>query len=245
MDVLSLTAFALYAISFASAIVSSTLGVGGGVLMLAMMSPIFPPSILIPLHGIAFMGNNVSRASLMYKYIRWDVAVPFVFGSALGALLASYILVALPEMVLQIVLGLSILFFTWLPVKPRFKIRLIGKYNFYGLVTGFVGMFIGATGALLGAMFGRNPMMSRKRLIATHALCLLAENAVKALIFAAVLKFAFMPYMPVLIGMIIAGFIGTVVGRSLLDKLPEEKFRRGFKIFITLLAIRLVVVSFF
>ena len=36
--------------------------------------------------------------------------------------------------------------------------------------------------------------------------------------------------------MIASGFLGTVYGTSWLEKLPEETFRRWFKIGITLLA---------
>ena len=42
------------------------------------------------------------------------------------------------------------------------------------------------------------------------------------------------------IGMIGAGFLGTMLGRRVLDRRPHEVFARIFKIVLTLLALRLL-----
>jgi uncharacterized protein len=40
--------------------------------------------------------------------------------------------------------------------------------------------------------------------------------------------------------MIALGFLGTVVGRRFLDRLPEASFARGFRLVLTLLALKLL-----
>ena len=50
----------------------------------------------------------------------------------------------------------------------------------------------------------------------------------------------FLPWAPLLAAMIGAGFLGTMLGRRVLDRLPHEVFARIFKIVLTLLALRLL-----
>ena len=45
--------------------------------------------------------------------------------------------------------------------------------------------------------------------------------------------FAFWDWLPLIAAMIASGFLGTVYGTRLLDRLPEESFRRWFRIGIT------------
>ena len=52
--------------------------------------------------------------------------------------------------------------------------------------------------------------------------------------------FAFGPYVPLLIGLMAFGFAGTMIGRLLLDKLPERSFAVGLKVVLTLLSARLI-----
>ena len=61
-------------------------GLGGGVLLLAFMTTVFPPTILIPLHGAVLLGTNVGRAILMFKHIRKDLLPAFSIGALLGAI---------------------------------------------------------------------------------------------------------------------------------------------------------------
>ena len=53
--------------------------------------------------------------------------------------------------------------------------------------------------------------------------------------------FAFRRWLPLIAVMIASGFLGTVYGTRLLDRLPEESFRRWFRIGITVLALDLLV----
>ena len=49
--------------------------------------------------------------------------------------------------------------------------------------------------------------------------------------------FAFANWLPLVAAMITSGYLGTIYGSAWLERLPEEIFRRWFKIGITLLAL--------
>jgi len=79
----------------------------------------------------------------------------------------------------------------------------------------------------------------RKALIATHAAAMTAQHLLKILVFG-LAGFAFWTWLPLIGAMILSGFVGTLYGASLLDRLPEEQFRKWFKILLTLLALQLL-----
>jgi len=57
------------------------------------------------------------------------------------------------------------------------------------------------------------------------------------------LGFAFGPYLPLLAGLLAFGFIGSFIGRMLLNRLPERIFRIGLKTILTLLSLELLYTS--
>ena len=49
-----------------------------------------------------------------------------------------------------------------------------------------------------------------------------------------------LPWLPMLALMIGLGFLGTMLGRRLLDRVPEKRFATGFKLMLTALALKIV-----
>ena len=238
---LSATTWLLLATSFLTAIVSVTMGLGGGVILLAVMANIFPPLALIPLHGLIQMGNNTSRAALLRQDIKWRLCGLFALGSAIGCALGAKVFVALPEDTLRLLLAGVILFLTWLP-KPKVQLHLRGKYGWVGLLGGFMSMFIGASGPVLGAFIQREGF-KKQEVVGTHAACMVTQHGFKVILFGTVLGFAFQNYIGLLVGMLVAGFAGTWVGRHMLHRVSDKHFKILFKAILTVLAFRLIYIA--
>jgi uncharacterized membrane protein YfcA len=84
-------------------------------------------------------------------------------------------------------------------------------------------------------VFSLNP----QALVATAACCLTIQHLVKVLAFG-VLGFAFAPYTPLMILMIISGFIGTLIGKRFLLRIDKTRFEQGLKVILSALAIKLL-----
>ena len=100
-------------------------------------------------------------------------------------------------------------------------------------------MFVGATGPLMSVILAQILANDRKALVATHAAAMTVQHGLKIVVFG-LAGFAFWDWLPLIAAMIAFGFLGTVYGTRLLDRLPEESFRRWFKIGITVLALELL-----
>jgi len=224
--------------SFFTSALTAAFGVGGGVAMLALMGLFMPVAALIPVHGAVQLGSNTGRAWHQRAHIRFDIAVPFLFGSLAGAIAGAWFVVQLPDAVLKLVLGLFIIAVTWASIPGFDRLGRAG-ITIGSAVTALVTMFVGATGPLLASFFSKVLPDDRKALVATHAAGMTVQHLLKIVVFG-LAGFAFATWLPLIAVMIVTGYLGTIYGSRMLERLPEETFRRWFRIGLTVLALDLL-----
>mgnify|MGYP000495277620 CR=1 FL=1 len=94
-----------------------------------------------------------------------------------------------------------------------------------------------------GLVIQLNSLAHRKKLGATHAICMTVQHGLKGVIFG-FLGFQFLPWLPALLVMILSGFLGTLTGRRILHRLPEKLFTQLFRAILTVLGVRLLLLAF-
>jgi uncharacterized membrane protein YfcA len=215
-------------------------GAAGGLILLGLLSLVFPPAILIPVHTLVQLGSGVSRVVLMWVYVLRGTLLPFTVGSVLGALLGAQIFVSLPTAVLQGVLGLFMLAVTWMPHIGR-----TGgegrRFAILGFAAAFLGIFVSATGNLI-APFIAAASPDRRNHSATLAALMSIAHICKMGAFGFI-GIAVGAYLPLVAAMIASAFLGNWVGRATLDRMPERDFRMIFRIIMTVLAARILWLS--
>jgi uncharacterized membrane protein YfcA len=82
--------------------------------------------------------------------------------------------------------------------------------------------------------------LGRDRTVITHSVQMTAMHLLKVITLG-ILGFAFGPYLGLIAGMVIAATLGSWLGTKLRGKIPEEIFRKGIKILISLLAARMLL----
>jgi uncharacterized membrane protein YfcA len=231
---LSTTLLLIISAGFTS-FVSAAMGIGGGLLLLIIMANIMPLAALIPVHGLVQLGSNANRMAMTRHHIQWSIAGYFFVGAILAALVASFVLVQLPLAVIQIAIGVFVLALTW-GFKPKKRDLPKWARTIAGFVTTFLTMFIGATGPLVAALIHAQ-RADRHQVVATFSSCMTIQHGLKIVVFG-LLGFAFLPWLPLIIAMIISGAIGTWLGLQLLNRYSAKTFDWIFKGIITLLALR-------
>jgi len=226
----------LIVFSFFMSAMTAVLGVGGGTGMLAVMAGIFPPVTLIPIHGVVQLGSNGGRALVMLKHVHRKIFGYFFAGGLIGTAAAANLFMALPTGVLQIVLAIFILFLVWAPTIKNFNVTEKGFFG-VGLIVNFLGIFLGAVGPIVGACLSAENL-PRHTVVATQGACVSSHYLMKTIAFG-IIGFAYAPWLFFIVAMLIAGFIGTMAGGRLLDKLPEKSFTAGFKVVLTVFALEL------
>ncbi len=220
-----------------TSLLTGAMGIGGGVLLLAIMAGIVPAAALIPVHGLVQLGSNGNRALMTRQHIDWPLLRRFALGALAGALLASLLVVQLPLQWIQFSVAAFILYLVWGP-KPAQRSLGSGGQVLAGGFTTLVSMFVGATGPLVAAFLHRRDL-DKLATTATFAGCMSVQHLLKMSVFTAV-GFAFWDWLPLVAAMILAGTLGSWLGLKLLDRLPAEHFRAAFRWIVTLLALRLL-----
>ncbi len=223
--------------SFFTSAITASLGVGGGIAMLALLGVFVPVAALIPVHGAIQLGSNTGRAWHMREFVRADVVRPLLAGSLLGAAAGAFVVVQLPDAVLKLVLGLFVVAITWTRLPAMQRLGSTGLAA-GGAVLALITMIVGATGPLLSALLA-HVIDERRQLVATMATGMTIQHLLKIVVFG-LAGFAFAAWLPFIAAMIASGYLGTIYGAKLLARLPEQTFRRWFRIALTLLALGLV-----
>lgn len=226
----------LIVLSAFTSLITATFSLGGGTLMIAVLALVFPPAVVVPLHGGVQLGSNAGRALVQRQFIQWRYVMWIALGAAIGTVFGGQIAQFLPEHLFQIAIALFVLVTTWLP-NPKVNNHGPVAQFLGGAIISALGMVVGAVGPLI-AIFLRH-LPDRRELVATHAALMSIQNVFKVGVFTA-LGFAFADYLPLLVAMILSGFVGTAIGSRLLLKVPEKLFRYGFRIVLTLVALDLL-----
>jgi len=214
---------------------------GGGVLLIALMPGLVPAAAIIPIHAITQLGSNVSRAAFGWRHIDWTLIPAITIGSVAGAWFGAELYSGLDLRWIPALIGGIILFITWFKLpQPKggshFALVLLGFYQ-----TG-LGMVAGATGPLGAAVLLRHNR-DRDWLVVNTAAYMSLNHGLRMFAFG-LLGFAFMPWLELIVAMVVAVILGSWFGTRLRSTIPQKNFHFWFKLLVTLLALRMIVISF-
>lgn len=230
----------LIPIVFLTSCLAAVMGMGGGILLIAVMPGLVPAAAILPLHAVVQLASNVSRAAFGWRDIDPGIIPAFVLGAVAGAWLGSGVYQNLDMRWLPALIGLLILLFTWVPLPSvrgggQLSLALLGFYQ-----TG-LGMVAGATGPVGAAVLLRRNT-DRDWLVVNTAVYMSLNHAIRLAAFL-VIGFSFARWWELLGAMIVAGVFGSWVGTRLRGFVPQLNFQRLFRWMVTLLALRLMVLS--
>jgi uncharacterized protein len=126
---------------------------------------------------------------------------------------------------------------TWMKMPPLTRLDKAGTAA-AGLAVAFFSMLFGASGPLVAAFFEKS-LAGRLEMVATGGAAMIIVHGLKVIAFA-LAGFAFAPWLPLIAAMIVCGYFGTLLGTKLLHRIPEARFRLGFKIVLSALALDLM-----
>ncbi|MCR9103997.1 MAG: sulfite exporter TauE/SafE family protein [Gammaproteobacteria bacterium] len=228
----------LIPIAFATSCLAAVIGMGGGILLIALMPGLLPAAAILPMHAATQLASNASRAAFGWRSIDLSLIPAVALGAAAGAWVGAGLYQNLDMHWLPAIVGAFILVFVWLPLPAlpgagQLSLLALGFYQ-----TG-LGMLAGATGPVGAAVLLRR-CAARDWLVVNTALYMSLNHVMRLTAFF-LLGFSFAPWWPLLAGMIVAGVAGSWVGTRLRARMPQRDFQRLFRWLVTGLALRLLL----
>ncbi|MFN8281856.1 MAG: sulfite exporter TauE/SafE family protein [Chitinophagales bacterium] len=188
--------------------------------------------------------SNISKIVLfkngLDKRILFSIGIPAVVFVIIGALISKFINVRYLQLVLSFFLiGLSILFL----VKKELKFTPNKKNSFVGgSLSGFFAGLLGTGGAIRGITMAAFSV-EKSVFVATSAAIDLAVDGSRMIIyyFNGYIHRHDLYLIPFLI---VIGFVGSYIGKLILNKIPQEKFRVLVLVLIFFVGITMVLKFF-
>ncbi len=224
---------------FGTALLSAVAGIGGGTVLIGVLFAIgLSPLLAVPLHAAVQLVANGTRTLAYLPDVEWRAAGWFLLTGIPAPFLVAGHVASADAHALHLLLAALILA-SLVPVRGRQSPRLgpRGACLLAGALTGALGMFVGATGVIVGRLFLR-PEWPSRTVIGTLALCQSLAHLIKLLAFASVGTTVF--EQPALLWpLVLAVVAGTVAGRLLHGRVGDALFRRLFRALLAILAIKL------
>ena len=180
--------------------------------------------------------NNIVAS---YSGFNFGILKTILWASFIGSLIAIFIFQNLDEYILTLIIGCSILFLTWVPINKFIKHGLANDL-ICGLLAGVAGIFIGANGPIVTA-FMRLKNLSPESLVANHGLVMVFQHSIKIILFISVIGFSLLSYIPLIVFLGLMGYLGTKVGKRLINKIDFKLFQTVLKFLLSVLAILLIL----
>jgi hypothetical protein len=228
----------------ATAVLSALAGLGGGIILLAVLAQFFAPVVAIPIHGGIQLVANGSRAYLLQGEIAWKAvlwsSVLLFPASLLGVLVAT----SVPEDATRVALGVFALVITWRLSLLRWRgteqmpeQALIGV----GAASGFINTTVGASGPVTSPFF-RAVTVSHAAFVATAAASQVIAHISKVSAFL-IDGFPIQDHLVTIAVGAAAVTVGSWIGTRLLGRVEEQYLGWIFRAVLTALAARLIVTA--
>lgn len=230
---------------FISALIAEIIGTMAGFgsstifLPFALLFVDFKTAIILV--AIFHLFGNLSRIIFFRQGFEKRIILQFGVPSLLFSLLGAYLIGALPQPLLKLILGIFLITTsTSFLIKPGLKLPTnTGTLIAGGGATGFITALAGTGGALRATLLqGFN--IEKIRYIATAATIALATDVTRIPVYISqgFLTSQYFHYLPVLFGM---AFAGSFIGRRIVKMINQELFRKTVLIAIILVSLKFIV----
>ena len=233
-----MTELMLGLLTFFTSTVAGVVGIGGGMMLIAILPSFLPLNALIPVHGLTQMSSNFSRAVFGYKDVQYAVIPKFLLGSIVGIGIFAAIINFISLEYVPLFIGAYILLSLW-SAKFNEKIKKFENYYIIGFFQTGLSIVVGATGPLTMTLLLKD-YGDKDKVVATGAALMSITHILKVFVFM-YFGFVFFDYIGIIVAMIIGAVAGSWAGTKLRDKIDGKKFTMILKVLLSALAIKLIV----
>ena len=236
-------------VAFVTAMISAVIGMGGGMMLLAVLFCFLRHAEAIPTHAAVQIVSNSTRSMIFIRAVDWRTLGRFILGAVPGGAVGIGLRWGLgppeaSEPYFKLLVGAYILVAVCLP-KPKKRDAASGTwwdFPLLGVVAGAAALTVGAVGPLIAPLFARRAFV-KERLIATKALCQTFLHLVKIPAF---VLFGGIDYAKLgLLALVLAVLVvpGTLLGKRLLRHVSEANFVRFYKAALLVAGTKVLIVD--
>ena len=231
----------LFVVIIASGVGTMT-GFGTSTIMVPIMLLHYPVPQILFFVGIIHFFGNVWKLLLFRKGVQWRLILSFGIPGITATYLGASLVFDIPAIVLSRFLGsFLIIYVIYLFAKSSFKVKpslIFGACG--GAISGFFAGVFGIGGAIRGLFLTAFDLPKAVYIATAGAIALFIDATRLTTYFT---KGARLPTL-LLYGLplfIPASFLGATIAKRIVDRIPQEHFRKIVAIFLLLMGIKLLL----
>lgn len=144
----------LIIVGFIAGFFSGSVGFGGGMILLPVITYFYGVTIAVPVSTIAQLFSNLSRAGFGFKDIHWKEVGLFLILAAPLTALGAYGFVIVPKQLMTRILCFFLIFFSIMKLVGRMELpRSKSTVLIGGGITGLTNGLLGISGPISSAVF--------------------------------------------------------------------------------------------
>lgn len=247
-------------------LLAGLLGIGGGLIIVPVLVVLLPALSIVPPEHAMLVAIATSLASIVItslssvrahhkrNNVPWAIAMPVMFGAALGAMLMGYLAHNLSGKTLQLLFGVAV---GLLALRMLFTSNTQGKKPLparaiVAAISGILGSFAALLGIGGGALIV--PMLNYFSVDMRRAIGCASASGIAIAVFGSLgyvtagwqqyqlsAGFVGYVYLPALLGVISTSVFTTSLGATLTQRLPVITIKRVFGVFLILVAVRMIL----
>lgn len=225
--------------SFAGGFVASLAGFGIGSLMTPLLAARYGMKLAVPMVAIPHVVGTAVRFWALRKELDRHVLLTFGLTSAAGGLVGAVLHLWLAGRVLTLILAALLIF---AGITGLFEVKLrFGPRSAWlaGALSGMFGGLVGNQGGIrAGAMLGFD--VRKEAFVATATAVGLLVDGFRVPVYLVQQGDELLGVWRLIAMATVAVVVGTLVGRAVLGRIPEEKFRKVVSGLILLLGISMI-----
>lgn len=237
MDILLITILTIVA-----SLAGTISGFGTSTIMVPTLLFFMPAQEAIFLAAIVHWFQNIWRLSLFKGGFRPKIIIDFCLTGIIATLIGAFFTVALPSTV--IVKGIGFFFIAYvlfLFFNPEFHFAYRRSISMLGgAFSGFMAGLFGVGGAFRAAVLSAFDLPKLVFLHSSAAIALMVDSSRLLVYIGGGIKLESMLIWG-LLAFLPASYLGTRVGKSVIDRIPQQKFRYVICVFLFLASIKLIL----
>jgi hypothetical protein len=238
---MELTDILFFIAAFISEIVGTIAGFGSSTIFLPISLFFVDFKTALILVAIFHFFGNIGRISFFKHGLNKKILLLFGVPSILLSILGASLVGILPQSILKMILGGFLIFISAsFILRPKLSFPTDTKtVLFGGGISGFITGLVG-TGGALRATFLTGFNLEKTKYIATAASIALGTDATRIPVYVSqgFLAEQFYYYIPILFALAISG---SFIGRKIVNKIDQEKFKKIVLIAIILVSIKFII----
>ena len=217
-------------------------GFGTSTIMVPIMLLFYPVPQALFFVGIIHFFGNIWKLLLFRKGLRWRLILSFGIPGIAATFLGASLVFNIPTAVLSRVLGsFLILYVVYLFTKGSFKVKpslVFGACG--GALSGFFAGVFGIGGAVRGLFLTAFDLPKAVYIATAGAIAIFIDATRLATYFSngARLPVLLLYGLPLFIP---ASFLGATIAKRVVDRIPQEHFRKIVAVFLLLMGIKLLL----